>query len=240
MIFKEPKHISSLFSISFHVVIVLLLLIFKSVDETPEEEYLLVGFGPGFGAGSPGSGGGDLGTTADQKGEPQKVLQEKDEFKKVEAPTTNQNDDERINTKASKNEKDVVGNTRVKPLFNGNSKGTGSGIGSGEGVGSGNGDGSGNGGFGFQLDFGGGGKRKIYSYSLPEYPEGVSKEIDLKMRFTIMADGTVTNIFPVIKADGRLEQAAVNSLKQWRFEPLPSKAKQMAQTVVITFPYRLQ
>lgn len=232
MIFREPKNISSLLSVSVHVLIVMILIFFKSADETPQEEYLLVGFGPGFGTGRPGSGG-DLGTTNEQQGPPEKILQEKDEFKKVEAPSTNQNDDEKISTKASKNEKDVVGNTRVKPLFSG--KGKGSGIGNG-----GDGDGTGNGGFGFELDFGGGGKRKIYSYTLPEYPDGVSKEIDLKMRFTIMADGTVTNIFPVIKADGRLEQAAVNSLKQWRFEPLPSKAKQMAQTVVITFPYRLQ
>lgn len=232
MIFKEPKYISSFLSISFHAVIVMIILIFHSVDETPAEEYLLVGFGPGFGTGSPGSGG-DLGTVKDQKGAPEKILQEKDEFKKVEAPSSNQNDDEKISNKSSKNEKDVVGNTKVKPLFSGNSKGTGIGNG-------GEGDGSGNGGFGFELDFGGGGKRRIYSYTLPEYPEGVSKEIDLKMRFTIMADGTVTNIFPVIKADGRLEQAAVNSLKQWRFEPLPSKAKQIEQTVVITFPYRLQ
>ncbi len=233
MIFKDPKNISSFFSVSIHVAVVMLLLFFKTNNEPPAEEYLLVGFGSGFGTGSPGSGG-DIGTDGDQKGLPEKILQEKDEFKKVESPVSNQNDEEKINSKTDKkNEKDEVGNTRVKPLFNGKSKG--SGIGNG-----GDGDGTGNGGFGFELDFGGGGKRKIYSFTLPEYPEGVSKEIDLKMRFTIMADGTITNIFPVIKADGRLEQAAVNSLKQWRFEPLPPKAKQVEQTVVIIFPYRLQ
>ena len=67
--------------------------------------------------------------------------------------------------------------------------------------------------------------RKIYSYSLPSYPEGVSKEIDVKLKFTILPDGTVGKILPLIKADTRLELAAINSLRQWRFEPLPENRK---------------
>ncbi len=94
--------------------------------------------------------------------------------------------------------------------------------------------------YGFAIDFGGKGRRKIYSYSLPAYPEGVSKEIDVKLRFTILPDGSVTNIFPLIKADARLEMAAINSLRQWRFEPLPSTQKQTAQNAIIVFPYRLR
>ncbi len=94
--------------------------------------------------------------------------------------------------------------------------------------------------YGFSIDFGGKGRRKIYSYSLPEYPEGVQKEIDVKLRFTILPDGSVTNVFPLIKADARLEFAAINSLRQWRFEPLPKSKKQTAQTAIIVFPYRLR
>lgn len=101
-------------------------------------------------------------------------------------------------------------------------------------------DGIGKGKYGFEIDFGGKGTRKIYSYSLPKYPEGVAKEIDVKLRFTILPDGTVGKIFPLIKADTRLENAAINSLRQWRFEPLPDKQKQAVQTAVIVFPYRLQ
>lgn len=100
------------------------------------------------------------------------------------------------------------------------------------------GDGSGK--FGFDIDFGGKGIRKIYSYNIPKYPEGVSKEIDVKLRFTILADGTVGRIFPLIKADARLETAAINSLRQWRFEPLPSAQKQAEQTAMIIFPFRLE
>ena len=78
----------------------------------------------------------------------------------------------------------------------------------------------------FDIEWGGTGKRKIYSYNIPAYPAGVSKEIDVKLRFSILPDGTVGRIFPLIKADTRLETAAINSLRQWRFEPLPSGQNQ--------------
>lgn len=97
---------------------------------------------------------------------------------------------------------------------------------------------SGKGNSGFQIDFAGNGVRKIYSYILPAYPKGVAKQINVKLRFTIMPDGTVGTIFPLIKADSRLELAAINSLRKWRFEPLPPGEKTV-QTAVIVFPYRL-
>ncbi len=99
-------------------------------------------------------------------------------------------------------------------------------------------NGLGKGNSGFQIDFAGNGVRKIYSYILPAYPKGVSKQINVKLRFTIMPDGTVGTIFPLIKADSRLELAAINSLRKWRFEPLPPGEKTV-QTAVIVFPYRL-
>ena len=100
------------------------------------------------------------------------------------------------------------------------------------------GDGEGN--YGFEIDFGGTGMRKIYSYSLPSYPDGVSKEIDVKLKFSILPDGTVGKILPLIKADARLELAAINSLRQWRFEPLPVNKQGTQQYAVIIFPFRLQ
>ena len=99
---------------------------------------------------------------------------------------------------------------------------------------------AGSGSFGYDIDWGGQGQRKIYSYILPEYPEGVNKEIDIRLKFSIMPDGTVGKIIPLIKADTRLESAAINSLRQWRFEPLSPDQKQVAQIAVIVFPYRLQ
>lgn len=99
---------------------------------------------------------------------------------------------------------------------------------------------SGGGGMGYDIDWGGLGQRKIYSYSLPSYPEGVNKNIDIRVRFTILPDGTVGSVFLLTKADTKLENAALASLRQWRFEPLPSKQNQVTQVAVITFPYRIR
>jgi TonB family protein len=91
---------------------------------------------------------------------------------------------------------------------------------------------------GFDIQWGGNGTRKIYSYIIPDYPEGVKKEIDIRLKFIIKPDGTVGKIFLLSKADTRLENAAINSLWQWRFEPLTANQVQVDQTAVIIFPYR--
>jgi len=93
--------------------------------------------------------------------------------------------------------------------------------------------------FGFHFEGGGLGLRKIYSYVIPTYPESVKKEIDIRLKFTIRPDGTVGSIFILTKADTRLENAAINSLWQWKFEPLNANQVQSDQTAVIVFPYRL-
>lgn len=95
-------------------------------------------------------------------------------------------------------------------------------------------------GFGIQLDWGGLGIRKIYNYYIPQYPPGVNKEVDLKLRFTIFPDGTVGRIIPLIKVDSRLENAAISSLRKWKFEPLSGNKKKVDQTVTIIFPFRLR
>lgn len=55
--------------------------------------------------------------------------------------------------------------------------------------------GQGEGGAGFDIQWGGNGTRKIYSYQIPDYPDGVNKEIDIRLKFTIKPDGTVGSIF---------------------------------------------
>lgn len=228
MFTKKPRNISYLVSISFHLILALIFLFVKMSGESNLQEYLLVGFGSGTGSGSPGSQFSK--TAIDENKTPEdKAIKKKEELKKVELPKSKQTDENNLIASDKKKEKDVVKSSKVKPLVSGDSKKEGSELGE-----------EGTGGFGFELDFGGKGMRRIYSYNLPEYPEGVAKEIDVKIRFTILPDGTVSKIFPLIKADARLEFAAINSLKNWRFEPLPKNAKQIDQTVVITFPYRLQ
>ncbi|MBA4407118.1 hypothetical protein C0389_07585 [bacterium] len=226
---KEPRNISYVASLVFHLLLAIIFLFVKMSNDSQAEEYLLVGFGSGSGMGNPST----LGTTKtieEEKPATEKIPDSKEKLKKVDPPKARQTDENNVITKIDKKkEKEDVADSKVKPLVKEDGKKTGSDIG-----------GEGDGGFGFELDFGGKGKRRIYSYNLPEYPEGVAKEIDVKLRFTILPDGTVSRIIPLIKADARLEFAAINSLRQWRFEPIPVNAKQIDQTVVITFPYRLQ
>lgn len=116
----------------------------------------------------------------------------------------------------------------------GNGKGTGSGIGNG--IGNGIGDGMGD---GFGINWGGR-IRKIYSYRIPDYPSGVAKEIDVKLRFSILPDGSVARITILQKVDSRLEQVATDALRLWRFEPLPNNSEQVTQIATISFPFRLK
>ncbi len=227
---KNTQNISYLLSVSIHVVLILLFLIIKFSIQHEEEEYVTVGFGSSGNAGAPGAVGKNIKLTNEPAAiEKQKVKSEESE-KKVELPKTSNVDKENvIRSVAKKKEKEETVPEKVKPLKKTDSRSKGEEF-----------TGAGEGSFGFQIDFGGKGIRKIYSYTLPSYPEGVSKEIDVRLKFTIMPDGTVGRIFPLIKADTRLEMAAINSLRQWRFEPLSPNTKQIEQSVVVTFPYRLK
>lgn len=220
MFWKQSEYRSAVLSVIIHGAIILLLLIFNFTPEYDTDEYVTVGFGT-F---------GKLSSSGAVTKSSKKVLPKKNkEEKKVEVPKAVNVDEtnevapvveksqKEESKKIDKNDADQKNETKGRELI-------------GEGTGK----------FGFDIDFGGKGMRKIYSYTIPPYPQGVSKEIDVKLRFSIMPDGTVGTIFPLIKADTRLETAAINSLRQWRFEPLPKGQKQSPQTVVITFPFRLR
>lgn len=89
----------------------------------------------------------------------------------------------------------------------------GSGLGSrgtGKGLGTGFGD----------IEWGGGGNRVVLHKPLPRFPSGVNTNASLKFKFTVLADGTVGRIIPLQKADPRLEQAGLEALRQWRFNPV--------------------
>ncbi len=225
--FREQRKISALLSISIHLILAIIFFFVHFQNEPTLEDYVLIGFGSGGNLGSPSPIGQN--EVKESKPVEEKTKQKEIEEKKIELPKSKQKDEENIIKESNRKEKEETPPNKVKPLNQEEAKSRGSEL-----------NGEGESGFGFELDFGGKGMRRIYSYILPEYPEGVSKEIDVRLRFTILPDGTVAKIFPLIKADARLESAAINSLRQWRFEPLPSNAKQVEQTVVITFPYRLQ
>ncbi len=220
MFWKQSEYKSAALSVAIHIAILLIFMAFSFSPEYDTDEYVTVGFGT-FGKLS------SSGTLS--KSNKKELPRKKKVKKKVEVPKAVNSDEtnpvapvvkeskKEETKKTNKNDSDKEKEAKGREL-------------SGEGTGK----------FGFDIDFGGKGMRKIYSYDIPQYPAGVSKEIDVKLRFTIMPDGTVGSIFPLIKADTKLETTAINSLKQWRFEPLPKGQKQAGQTVVITFPFRLR
>ncbi len=229
----SKKGVPYLISITFHLILLLIFFLIKVAMEPIEDDYVTIGFGSVGKLSSSGVLAKEKNEDIQKKQpEVQDIPEEEKVIKKVELPKI-ENTDETNNviaaTDKKKDEKETTPR-KIKPVVKEEKE---SGKGKEE-----SGEGEGN--FGFEIKFGGKGKRKIYSYSLPTYPPGVSKEIDVKLKFTILGDGTVGNILPLIKADTRLELAAINSLKQWRFEPLPEDQKDKKQTAVIIFPFRLQ
>lgn len=237
---KRSYGYSNLLSFSIHLIILVAFMFLYYEPEQTEDEFVTVGFGTYTRANSSGSQVSE--TIQDKKPEIEKEAEkkikkeEKPETKKVELPKA-KNDDAELTEKNKKakdektNEVDIDKTPKEEKLPASASADTEKGKGD-----SGDEEGS----AGFEIAWGGSGMRKIYSYELPSYPEGVSKEIDIKLRFAILPDGTVGKIIPLMKADTRLEMAAINSLRNWRFEPLRTGQKKAEQSVVITFPYRLQ
>jgi TonB family protein len=222
MILNKYKINSYLVSTGFHILLLILFFFIKFTIEYKQTDYLELGFG---GVGT------DVGPVQESTKEEQTKEVNK-EVKEVELPKAKNTEEENIITQAEKTkEKENVETQAEKVKDVKNPSETSKSV-----IGAGN---EGQAGFGYDIDFGGKGIRKIYSYVIPQYPEGVAKEIDVKLKFTILPDGTVGNILPLIKADSRLENAAINSLRQWRFEPLPQGKKQFEQTAVIVFPFRL-
>ena len=221
---EQSQKNSFIISIFIHLIIAVL---FHFVSFSPgesEEEYVTVGFGSGFAGGA-----GRVVNNLDPNPEKKKELETKKEEKDVKLPEAKNTDNDNVSiAKDKKNEKKDNKTNNEKNLEDFVNQ-------SGQGI-----DGAGAGSLGFEIDFGGKGIRRIYSYTLPAYPEGVAKEIDVRIKFSILPDGSIGRIIPLIKADARLESAAINSLRQWRFEPLPNNAKQIEQSVIITFPFRLQ
>jgi protein TonB len=229
---KKSSGISYSISFIFHAVLIaLFLLINLSFDYAPDEEILL-SFGISDQTGSSGAQGNkvDIIKETPKQSEKEKTEEKNPEVKEVELPAAKNTEDENIIKPANDDVEIAEEKTEVsteKVTNDSNTKEEGN-------------EASGEGEFGFDIDWGGKGTRKIYSFILPQYPDGVKKEVNIKLQFTILPDGTVGTIIPKIKADTRLENAAINSLRQWRFEALSSRQKQVEQTAVIIFPYRLQ
>lgn len=229
---KKTSGISYTISFAFHAIVVLLFLFINLSFDYAPSEYVELSFGISDQAGSSGAQGNNINIIKETPkfSEKEQSKDKNPEVREVELPKALNTEDENV-IKPANNEKEVAEertelNTETTVS---NSKSSEEGN---------NSEAEGN--FGFDIDWGGKGTRKIYSYILPQYPDGVKKEVNIKLQFTILPDGTVGTIIPKMKADTRLENAAINSLRQWRFEALSPNQKQVEQSAVIVFPYRLQ
>jgi hypothetical protein len=223
MKYRIVKSFSLSVSILFHLMLFAWLLIYHFTSGYPPQKYYEITFGNGEGTGSSGGSGTELNNNIAPPKELNKTVDNSKDIKGIDIPKSGAN----INNEVT----ETIGRKKNTAQENVKSDNLSSGIGNG---------GEGTGGFGYGIDWGGKGTRKIYSYVLPAYPPGVDKEINIKLRFSILSDGTVGNIIPLTKADTKLEDAAINSLRQWRFEALSPSQQNIEQIAVIVFPYRLR
>ena len=103
----------------------------------------------------------------------------------------------------------------------------------GPGVGSGKGGGVGVG------DGGLGGRGWIRRPSAT-YPAGANASGQVVLSFTVLPNGTITNIVPVRKADPALVKAAIASLKNAKAKPLSDDDPQIAQKSQIPYTFSLK
>ena len=211
---------SYLFSFAIHVIILFVFAFINLRPEIEEEEFVTISFGTISKRGSTGA----QKNPPKVKKEEKKVEPTKPKEKEVKLPEVKNTDENNVvpekkedKKEEKKEEKKTVDDENLESDELNEELGQ----------------------YGIEFDWGGKAVRKIYSWDIPSYPSGVSKEIDVRLRFTILPDGTVGRIIPLIKADTRLESAAIRSLRKWRFEPLQSGKKKTNQTAVITFPFRL-
>ena len=245
---KNINIVSSLFSVVIHLVIIVIFALFYSL-RIESSDLIEIGFG------EPGGGSGGYGPMPDNidlmTAMPKKPVLE--ENKSAEEVDKQANVPEIKNNPVDAEDKIPAKPVKGKPAKesgiekalqtagnNPEGKGIGNGKGTGSGIGNGNGSGIGDGlGDGFGINWGGR-IRKIYNYRIPDYPSGVAKEIDVKLRFSILPDGSLARITILQKVDSKLEQVATDALRLWRFEPLPGNSEQRTQIATITFPFRLK
>jgi protein TonB len=72
----------------------------------------------------------------------------------------------------------------------------------------------------------------------PPYAEKVNAEI--RVRITVDPMGKVTRQTLLLKGNPSLEQAVLETVRDWRFNPLPANAPQEPQTGIVTFRFRLE
>lgn len=132
--------------------------------------------------------------------------------------STNQRNESNIGGYDSRN----IGNTDGSIFGTGiGTKGTGAGAGLGLG----------------DIEWGGGGNRIVQNKIVPKAPPGINFTDSVRIQFTVHPDGTVSKLIPRIRGDIVLETAAMNALRQWRFNPIKENKDMIG---IITFKLNLR
>ena len=81
--------------------------------------------------------------------------------------------------------------------------------------------------------------RKIV-YQPPPPQIDIETEVEFKLKFWVLPDGTIGEVIPIKRGDTKLEGIAITYLKKWQFEPLPPDAPQQKiwGTIPIKFTAR--
>jgi len=83
--------------------------------------------------------------------------------------------------------------------------------------------------------------RQLTFNPLPSYPEGLNQNATIRISFFVQPDGGVSAVgmAPVRKENAILEDLTMNTLKRWRFTPLPAGDTRI-QKGMITFYYKVR
>lgn len=225
---KQVRIISAIGTILFHLIIVLILALFKLSTPKPTE---LIELEWGSSSGAPNqSTVMQESETPQQRSEKQPETSPKVEQTKVDLPAAKSESDETIALKNKKQKEKISqkSSEAVKPEHSKVpkvNKSAASGAGKTT---------------GYSIEWSGVGSRKLLSGRMPVYPAGTDKEMPVILQFTVMPDGSVTNIFPVRRSDEILEREAISALRTWRFDPLPAQFEQVPQIGKVTFVFKLE
>ncbi len=91
----------------------------------------------------------------------------------------------------------------------------------------------------YQIEGQAAGRTVIYKV-IPEYPPDRQVMATIKISFTVLPNGNVGEMIPMIKSDALLEKITLDALRQWKFNPLPADVPQRVERGVITFRYLLK
>ena len=82
--------------------------------------------------------------------------------------------------------------------------------------------------------------RNLEKFQLPKYPAGVNVSTQIRIKLSVEPSGFISEAVVLQKGNTLLENAAISTVKKWKFESLQSGQKQQNQNCVVTFKFVLQ